>query len=546
MMSAQRAHLLPLLWLAAGLGVAPGLCAQPASGGTDSGLPRLRKQGAATQLVVDGQPFLVIGGELHNSTSSSLEYMKPIWQRMVDLNFNTVLAPVSWELIEPEEGRFDFSLVDGLIYDARRHDLRLIFLWFGSWKNGMSSYIPVWVKKDYRRFPRVKIQDRGTVEVLSTFAEANWQADARAFAALMRHIREVDAAHHTVLMMQVENEVGVLRDSRDRSEAANAAFARPVPKELTDYLQKNKDALVPEVRNRWAAAGSKTAGSWAEVFGAGPETDEIFMAWHYARYVDRVSAVGKAQYPIPMYVNAWLSGEGTPGRWPSGGPLPHVMDVWLAGAPSVDLLAPDIYAPDFQGWSRKYTQRGNPLFIPEMRGTEVGARNVFYAIGQHEAIGTSPFAVDSIVSARDSALARSYDVLRQLAPLILAHQGHGRMTGFLLDKEHPSVTRELGGYELEIRTDEIFGMKAESGYGLILAAGPDEFIGAGSGFRVAFRPKTAGPGRVGVGIIDEGVYRAGKWIPGRRLNGDENDQGQGWRFSSRGLAIERCTVYRYE
>src|SRR5690348_12954088 len=187
--------------------------------------PYLHKQGSATQLIVDGKPFLILGGELHNSSSSNLEYMRPIWERLVALKLNCVLAPVSWELIEPEEGRFDFTLVDGLIQDARRYDLRLIFLWFGSWKNGMSSYIPVWMKQDYHRFPRIKIRDGQTVEVLSTLAEANWQADARAFASLMRHIRGVDGNHHTVIMIQVENEVGVLGDSRDRSETANRAFA---------------------------------------------------------------------------------------------------------------------------------------------------------------------------------------------------------------------------------------------------------------------------------------------------------------------------------
>jgi len=515
--------------------------------GADAQLPHLQRQGSARQLIVDGRPFLILGGELRNSSSSSLEYMRPIWQRMVDLNFNTVLAPVSWELVEPEEGRYDFALVDGLIQEARRHNLRLIFLWFGSWKNGQSSYVPVWVKKDYKRFVRVRTGGGETIEVLSTLAEANWKADARAFAALMRHIREVDGAGHTVVMMQVENEVGVLGDTRDRCAAANEAFARPVPRELLEYLQKNKNELLPEVRKRWESAGFKTSGNWAEVFGPGPETDEIFMAWHYARYVDRVAAAGKAEYPIPMYVNAWLSSpERKPGDWPSGGPLPHTMDLWLAGASHVDLLAPDIYQANFQEWCRRYARRGNPLFIPEMPGMGAGPRNVFYAIGEHDAIGASPFAVDSIENPKESPLSKSYEALAQVAPLILKHQGKGEMTGFVLDKANPSLTRPLGGYELEISLDWIFGRGAELGYGLIIAAGPDEFVGAGSGFRVSFTPKTPGPARAGIGAVDEGVYREGKWIPGRRLNGDENDQGRKWRFDSRRLSVERCTVYRYE
>src|SRR5215212_3165182 len=130
--------------------------------------PHLRKQGSATQLIVEGRPFLVLGGELHNSSASSTEYMRPIWERLVALNLNTVLATVAWEQIEPAEGSFDFDLVDGLIQAARRHGLRLILLWFGSWKNGVSSYVPAWVKRDYRRFPLSKLHSGQTTAVLST------------------------------------------------------------------------------------------------------------------------------------------------------------------------------------------------------------------------------------------------------------------------------------------------------------------------------------------------------------------------------------------
>jgi beta-galactosidase GanA len=509
--------------------------------------PHLRKQGTATQLMVDGRPFLVLGGELHNSSSSSLAYMKPIWKRMVDLNFNTVLAGVSWELIEPQPGQYDFHLIDGLIDDARRNNLRLVFLWFGSWKNGMSSYIPVWVKQDYKRFERVQLKNGGPVEVLSTLCRANWEADAKAFGALLRHIREVDGNDHTVIMIQVENEVGVLRDSRDRNPAANQAFAQPVPQKLTSFLSANKNRLYPDLLKRWEGAGAKTSGTWEEVFGAGPETDEIFMAWNYANYVDKVVEAGKAAYPLPMFVNAWLSqSDRKPGDWPSGGPLPHVLDVWRAATTRLDFLSPDIYQANFAEWCRRYVHAGNPLFIPEMMMSETGARNVFYAIGRHDAIGTSPFAVDSIQNPESSPLSKSYGILSQIAPLVLEHQGKGEMTGFVLDKANPSVKVEMNGYELEISLDSIFGFNAESAYGLVIATGPNEFTGAGNGFRVAFTPKTPGPKLAGVGTIDEGGFSNGKWIPGRRLNGDENDQGQRWRFSPRQLAIQRCTVYRYE
>ncbi len=513
----------------------------------DDQIPHLRMQGNVTQLVVDGKPFLVLGGELHNSSASDLAFMEPIWGRMVALNLNSVLLPVYWELIEPQEGTFDFALVDGLLDGARRHGLRLILLWFGSWKNGMSSYVPAWVKRDTARFPRIAIGEGTTIEVLSTLAPASVEADARAFAALMRHLREVDGGEHTVLMVQVENEVGVLGDSRDRSETANQAFQAPVPERLLEYLAANRARLGPEIRERWEAAGARTSGSWEEVFGPGAETDAIFMAWHYASYVDQVAAAGKAEYELPLFVNAWLSADlQTPGDFPSGGPLPQVMDIWRAATRHIDLLTPDIYQSNFEEWCRRYTRNGSPLFIPEMRRDADGARNVWYAIGQHNAIGTSPFAVDSLEEPAETPLAHSYAALRHVVPLIVEHQGANTVAGFLLDERQPSVTREMGGYELTISLDEIFHLKAEIGYGLIIAVAADTFVGAGSGFRVAFRPLDAPQQSVGILAVDEGRYDDGQWVPGRRLNGDENDQGRMWRFSPRAITVERCSIYRYD
>lgn len=534
-------------------------------------IPHLRKTGNATQLIVDGQPFLVLGGELHNSSASSLAYMQPIWQRLVDLHLNTVLATVTWELVEPVEGSFDFSLVDGLIQEARRHDLRLVFLWFGAWKNGMSSYAPAWVKRDFQRFTRVVTQAKGPVEILSPQSVETQQADARAFAAFLAHLREVDGEEQTVLMVQVQNEVGVLGDSRDRSPAANAAFAGPVPAELVENLQAHKAELGSGLRKLWEAQGFPTSGSWEELFGSSQETDEIFMAWHYARYVDGVAAAGKAEYPLPLFVNAWLSSLGDepggwasggqkPGEWPSGGPLPQTMDIWLAAAPQIDFLAPDIYQPQFADWCRQYTRRGNPLFIPEMRRSEDGAHQFFYALGEHDAIGVSPFAIDGLRATAENAVARSYAVLGQIAPQILARQGSGSMIGFLLDEDTPSITRQLGSYELKISLDQGFGQNANKGSGLIIAMGQDEFLGAGFGFRVHFQRSLASPQPVGILAVDEGQFHKGVWVPGRRLNGDETSQGSYWRFRDFGpdalgepviptgntSSISRCTVYLYE
>ena len=545
----------------------------------DRGLPRLQKQGTAAQLVVDDKRFLILGAELNNSSASSLDYMKPLWPRLVATRLNTVLATVSWELIEPEKGKFDFRLVDGLIEGARANDLRLVLLWFASWKNGKSNYQPLWVKTDQERFPLAIDEQGRSMPILSTFSDVNRDADARAFAALMRHLREVDGRKHTVLMIQVENEVGVLGDSRDYSPAANRAFAGPVPKELTDHLRRHREALVPELRELWTANGSRTSGTWTEVFGPGKpagkaipvrtlsppltaeehETgwrklygpvDEIFMAWNYARYVNHVTEAGKAEYDIPMFVNAWLQqrDHAWPGTYPSGGPVPQVIDVWQAGAPAIDLLAPDIYVPEFEELCARFSRSGNPLFIPEVRGDTRGIANAILALGKYDAIGYSPFGIDRFAGA-ESELAKGYEVVSQVAPLILEHQGKGTMTALLLDRNGQPQTVRLGNYDIEARfSTRPFGPATDASpervAGLFISTGPDDFVVVGRSMNVYFTAAKS-PENVGLGTVEEGVYADGRWVPGRRLNGDETPEWRALRFRSESYGIQRVRLYRY-
>jgi len=531
---------------------------------SDEDIPHLRKQGKATQLIVDGKPFVMLAGELHNSSASSLDYMRglaaerakspsgssssyssgygSVWGKLFGLNLNTVLATLSWELIEPEEGTFDFTLIDGLAADARRYKLKLIFLWFGSWKNGVSSYVPPWVKKDLARFPRCRRKDGTNLGVVSPFSEMACAADAKAFAAVMRHIREVDVKHHTVLMMQVQNEAGLLGDSRDRSPLSEAAFAKPVPAELMDYLQKHKDSLIPETRKVWESSNFKASGTWAEVFGNDAWADEVFMAWHIGRYIGKVAEAGKKEYPIPMYANAWLvqNENQKPGGYPSGGPVSRMMDIWRAAAPAIDLLAPDIYLPDFKGVCASYARSGNPLLIPEAgRGPDAAAK-VFWAIAEHDAICFAPFGIENVgldrpraetesplleLMAGDPPLRQSYKLLSDLMPLITKHQGTGQMVGVLETDKEESRDVQLGDYRAHI-SYKMGGKKDDQrGYGLVIALAPDEFLLAGNHFAVNFSPKAGG--QCEILELWEGRFEDGKWIAGRRLNGDEN--AGGWR-----------------
>jgi hypothetical protein len=546
------------LWVcvaaAAGFAALP-LCAQSKPSATS---PHLERRGDITQLIVDGKPFLVLGGELLNNSATSLEYMKPIWPKLAAMHLNTVLAPMSWALLEPSEGKFDYTLVDGLVRDARAQNLRLVFLWFGSWKNTWSSYAPDWVKRDFARFARVQLHDGAGTERLSPFCEENRNADARAFAALMRRIREVDGDAHTVIMVQVENEVGVIPDARDHSPTANAAYGQPIPKELLEYLDRHKDALDPDLRAKWQAAGFKTSGNWEAVFGAGLETEDLFMAWQYARYIGKVAEAGKVEFDLPMFANAALIRPNyAPGQYNSGGPLPHSFDIWKAGGPQLDFLAPDIYF-EFKKWAAKYDRPGNPLFVPEAAGDAQSAANVFYALGNHRGFGFSPFAIDSMDAsgAGGRELARSYDVLSQLAPLILENQPKGNVAGVLLEELTPSQRVRLGGYTLNVGPGgprRIFpgepaspeASRSQSPHGIFIATAPDEFYLAGSGLTIAFSPNTPGPPIVGLATVEEGHFVDGRWVRGRTLAGDDTGQGNSVSLRGGATSMLRVTLYRY-
>jgi hypothetical protein len=540
--------------------------AQASKTAAADGTPHLERRGNATQLVVDDKPFLILGGELHNSSSSSVAYMKGVWPRMTAMHMNTVLVPVAWETIEPEEGKFDFTVVDGLLEDARANHLNLVVLWFGAWKNTFSSYTPAWVKTNLTRFPRVQTSDGRDTERLSPFSTAARDADARAFAKLMHHLREADGEQHTVLMVQVENEVGVLPQSRDHSEVANAAFAAEVPQALMSFLERHRATLNPELRAAWEEAGAKSKGTWQEVFGKTPLTDDLFMAWQYATYIERVAAAGKAEYALPMYANAALIRPNyEPGQYNSGGPLPHSMDVWRAGAPSLDFLSPDIYFNEFAYWAAAYTRRDNPLFIPEAQGGVTGAANVLYAVGSERAIGFSAFGVDEqgntpldLVGITNpgehvdsGALGSMYLTLSRLEPLLVKKQQEGGLSTALLEGDAQRAARTTAGeYSANIVRA---GGPATSGArvgALFLQTGANEFLVVGSGDAVVtFTADTPGPPIVGIESIDEEFFENGAWTPRRRLNGDENSQGQALRLHASDVPegrIYRVRLYRYK
>ena len=549
-----------------------------------SATPFLKKQGSATQLIVNNRPFLIFGGELGNSSAAAIDDFARIFPKLQQMGLNTVLVPAYWDLIEPVEGSFDFSLIDKAIDQARKNQLKIVFLWFGAWKNSMSCYAPLWFKKDYKKYPRAYTKAGKPLEIASSFSENVLQADNHAFSRLMNHIASVDKTEETVIMIQIENEIGMLEDARDYSREANALFNAYVPSELPDYLNRNKKTLHPQMLEKWGNQGFKTKGKWQEIFGDDIYTDEIFMAWYYSQYVEKLAKSARSIHNIPLFVNAAMNSRGRkPGEYPSAGPLAHLIDVWRCGAPSIDLLAPDLYDKGFANWASQYKLHNNPLFIPEARLGHSGGVQAFYVFGEHDAIGYSPFSIENGLDSPDAPLVQAYSKLKELMPILTNYQGKGLSKGLLFDQENRE--RILSFDDLTITCRHFFTLPwdpratdgsvwTESG-GLILRIEKDEYIVAGSGIVVEFKKTDenkifeikelgedgfanaggstqkqqawSGVARAGLGSVDEiKVNEDGSFSTIRRLSGDQTHQGRHVRIGVDEFSILHVKLYEYK
>ena len=493
--------------------------------------PHIKMENGAGQLIVNGRPFLVLGGELGNSSSGTAAEADVIVPRMTTMHVNTLLTPVAWEQIEPREGNFDFSILDHWIDVSRQHNVHLVLLWFGSWKNSFSNYAPVWVRSDPKRFPRAESAEGRPLEILSTFAEENRRADSRAFAALMRHVHEKDSAQQTVLMVQVENEVGYLGRGRDRSAAANRAFQSPVPAALMHALVAHRMQFSPEL----AAHFNERGHTWAEVFGEA--ADEVFMAWSYAGYMEAVALAGKNEYALPMYANAQLpSPLERAGEYPSGGPHPYYLEAWHATAPSIDFYSPDIYWPNFEYWVQRYEVPGNAIFIPEAR-LETATFNAYYAYGEGRAFGFSPFGVDNIPSPEKTGgpkpeISAVYETLDSVGDLLASAQAAGKTRGLVLHVTSPRSTQTvaLGGYLFEATLPRSWPARTlltDDGAMIIMQTSLQEFYFVGSGLTISVtRDPDVDSDIAEIASVDQVSRVSGQWTIDRHLTGDETNQGR--------------------
>jgi len=495
-------------------------------------LPRIVESARRHALLVDGRPFLMLGAQVNNS-SNYPEMLPKVWPVIAELHANTLEIPIAWEQVEPQEGRFDFSWVDTLLAEARRHDMRVVPLWFGTWKNTNPQYTPEWVKSDTKRFPREIKPDGGSHWVLSAHGRATLEADKRAFAALMRHIREVDP-QHTIIMVQVENETGSYGIPRDFSPTAQRLFEQAIPPELARRTGKS--------------------GTWSQAFGE--TADQAFNAWHVARYLDEIAAAGRAELNLPMYVNASLTDpftlEGVQ-FGASGGPNWNVIDIWKVAATHVDIEAPDIYSSDeakYAKYIEHYRRPDNALLIPETGNDVPFARFFWLALG-NGAIGWAPFGMDATgyfnyplgakqldeatLGAFASKFALMAPIARDWAKLAYEHP----TAGFAKPENASDQTTVLGRWKITAKYGfwqfglEDWAKSATSpnkelpvGGAALIQLGADEFLLAGSDVRLRFSLEKPSAGESSQFLdVEEGTFENGRWEMLRHWNGDQVDYG---------------------
>ena len=506
------------------------LCSVAAVASAHAGeLPRLRTEDGRHALLVDGKPYLMLGAQVHNS-SNYPSVLPQVWPVMQALSANTIEIPVAWEQFEPTEGRFDYSWVDTLLAQARKNDMRVVLLWFGSWKNGDSTYTPEWVKSDTKRFPRLQKRDGRPTTTLSPLGEATLAADRKAFVALMRHLREVDR-EHTVIMVQVENEIGSHGVARDYSPAAERLFAQQVPEDIR-------------------RASGKQSGTWAEVFGK--EADQAFAAWTYARFVQEVAVAGKAEKNLPLYTNAAVfdaTGTAMAAQVASGGPNWNVLPIWKTAAPALDLIGPDLYLPlekTYLGLLDRYARPDNALFVPETSNAIWAVRFFWAALGRG-AIGWAPFGMDAtsysnyplgarkLDPATIEAFAAPYRLFRPIARDWAAIASKHPTWGTAKNSAGEDST-SMGSWKISVTYGRNNfdipwpGMepppwaKEPVGGGVVAQLGPNEFLVAGQYSRFQFMP--VDPAVNGqIMSAEEGTFIDGRWQASRRWNGDQISYG---------------------
>jgi hypothetical protein len=470
---------------------------------------------------VDGKPFIILGLQWDCDGCYTPEDMDPFFEHGEKMGLNTASLLLYWKEIEPVKGEYRFEMLDHRIEMARKHNMKIVLVWFGSYKNGNLTYAPDYIRFDHKTYTKV-IDKHGKVHTnfCCPTARETHRRDELALIEVFKHLKEVDSETHTVILFQMENETGIFGTDRCYCGSCNEEYKK------NDYEKEY-----------------------------GVRAGEYFTAQCIAEYCDSLTKTVKDIYPLPVYMNAWLNkvhaNERAGFDYPNGGPVPDVLEMYFKTIKYIDCIAPDIYQfsrRDFEYFCKAYSIHNNPLFIPECAtgmGTRT-ARNIFYAIGDYAAFGYDPWAINrccpgfmttplvTTVDGRwsDEAyeLHKSYKVINDAMEPIVMAQNTPNIKTIVQEEGENGILLKFGDIDAEVTYEH----PANTARGLVIRRSKDEFIVIGGGFHIRFSRE--GGKKVSIATVESGKFEGEKWVSSHVLSSE--------RVPYHPIAVLDCRVLR--
>jgi hypothetical protein len=460
-------------------------------------------------LYVDGHPFAALASEVPwwdlrpGDAGQNLGVYDYLYAAAEKMNLNAIKVPVKWAMVEPQEGRYDFSYVDHAKQTAEKYHLKLVLDWFGHYASNDGNiygdlagqqYAPLYIIQDEARYPRAVDADGAAHHnAISYEYDPVIKRESLAFRAFMQHIKEIDSSAHTIVMVQFENEISVFGSDRknpklwrDHSPVANQTFAE---KHYTDDLK--------------------------------------YSAWRLSSHWLRpVSDAGSAAYPIPLFHNYV---GGTIEDWMVGGAPGEDVATDLENCPNVSFIGVNLYVPEDvsadalrAALSRFKVSRNQPAITETNSGPGlVAPRLAFLALGEFGAPIFAPWALNVSYPADyapyvlpDGTLANgaftlrdAYGALSKASEQILWYATTDKLAVFMpkIPGQRWSETRNVSGFALAVSG-------SGDGQAIVIHPSGHEFLVVGYHAEVDLKDgEFVWPAMQSL-HVEDGHFSGGQWI----------------------------------